>query len=140
MEDDLVNEHKNKSKKNKCKEKSIMSEENINIVNKIFNKSSSRLNILILLFIQSDIARGIKRSNSSAYENNSCKLTKKKHLKNNNSTNASESHEIENILAIPTVARATQIWSPCQITRDSQTTLVLTSKIVITISITKLCF
>lgn len=41
MEDDLVKQHKNKSKKNKCSEKPNLSEENIIIVNKILKKINS---------------------------------------------------------------------------------------------------
>jgi len=65
----------------------------------------------------------MKRSISSQYENNSSKVTKRKHLEN--PTNViTHTQENEEIAATPTVARGTQIWLPSKITRDSQTMLV----------------
>lgn len=78
-----------------------------------------------IFLIQSDIAHGIKRNNSTANENKSFKLSKRKCLTNSSGpTNVTPTLKPQDITAIPTVARATQIWSFCQITRDSQTMLV----------------
>jgi len=70
----------------------------------------------------------MKRKNSTVNENKSCKLSKRKCLSNISSpTNVAQPQSIEyqDIPTTPTVARSTQIRSYCQITRDSQTMLVL---------------
>lgn len=50
MEDDLVKQHKNKAKKNKCSEKQNLSEENIIIVNKILKKIKNLVNLTNNIF------------------------------------------------------------------------------------------
>lgn len=72
------------------------------------------------------MTHGIKRNMSSQYENKSCKITKIKHfVSNNQPTNVNTPTQTnEEIATTHTVARATQIWPPCKITRDSQTMLV----------------
>ncbi|XP_060874807.1 period circadian protein homolog 2 isoform X3 [Metopolophium dirhodum] len=97
MECDLVKQHK----KNKLTKKQNFSNQTIYIP---------------------DIAHGIKRNNSNANEDKSCKLSKRKCLSNiSGLTNVTQPPEHQDIATTPTVARATQIWSFCQITRDSQT-------------------
>ncbi|XP_025416947.1 period circadian protein isoform X2 [Sipha flava] len=108
MEDDLVKQHKSNTKKNKY---SGVQKQNVPEETKMIN----------------NIIHGVKRSNSSAYESDTYKLTKKKHLKNSNSTVVTQAQDNANniVAATHTVARATQIWPPSQITRDSQTTVDL---------------
>ncbi|XP_029344822.1 period isoform X2 [Acyrthosiphon pisum] len=97
MECDLVKQHK----KNKLSKKQNFSNQTIYIP---------------------DIAHGIKRNNSNANEDKSCKLSKRKCLSNiSGLTNVTQPPEHQDIATTPTVARSTQIWSFCQITRDSQT-------------------
>uniref|UniRef100_A0A2S2QT40 Period circadian protein n=1 Tax=Sipha flava TaxID=143950 RepID=A0A2S2QT40_9HEMI len=108
MEDDLVKQHKNNTKKNKFyeKQKQDLPDKTKNIA---------------------DLTYGVKRSSSSAFESNSFELNKKKCLINRDHTIVTQTQDKdEDTVAVThTVARATQIWSPCQITRDSQTTSVL---------------
>ncbi|XP_022163847.1 period circadian protein isoform X2 [Myzus persicae] len=86
------------------------------------NKSSKKQNFSNQAIYISDIAHGIKRNNSTANENKSFKLSKRKCLSNSSGpTNVTQPFKHQDIAATPTVARATQIWSFCQITRDSQT-------------------
>ncbi|XP_060852245.1 period circadian protein isoform X1 [Rhopalosiphum padi] len=86
------------------------------------NKSSKKQNLSNQAIHISDIAHGIKRNNSTINENNSCKLSKRKCLSNISSpTNVTQPLECQDIATTPIVTRATQIWSFCQITRDSQT-------------------
>lgn len=78
---------------------------------------------------------------SSQCENKSCKLTKIKHLVDNDPTNVITQTQInEEIATTHTVARATQIWPPCKITRDSQTMLVfcIPLKFIVILQLTKL--
>lgn len=81
-----------------------------------------QLNIFFLFKV--DTTHGVKRSNSSVYENSSCKFTKRKHRVSSNSNVVTQTQDNEDIAVTHTVARGTQIWPPCQITRDSQTTFV----------------
>lgn len=65
----------------------------------------------------------MKRKNSSTNANKSSKFTKLKHLINTNIANVNtQTQEMKTTAATSTVATSTQIWPPCQITRDSQTT------------------
>lgn len=55
----------------------------------------------------------------------SCKLNKIKRLTNCSTNDGNiQTQENEDVVIAPTVAKATQIWPPCKITRDSQTMLV----------------
>ncbi|XP_025207496.1 period circadian protein [Melanaphis sacchari] len=84
------------------------------------NKSSKKQNLSNQAKYISDIVHGIKRNSSTV--NKSCKLSKRKCLSNiSGHTNVTQPLECQNIETTPTVARSTQVWSFCQITRDSQT-------------------
>ncbi|VVC37382.1 Hypothetical protein CINCED_3A013027 [Cinara cedri] len=105
MEDDLVKQHKNNANKIKSCKKHLPD-------GTIDNP---------------DTPHGLKRCNSSLYENKPHKLTKRKHAVNNNNVTdvITETQKSEdNTASIPVITK-TKIWPPCQITRDSQTTFDL---------------
>ncbi|XP_050534913.1 period circadian protein isoform X3 [Daktulosphaira vitifoliae] len=100
MENDLVKQHKTNAKRFKFFEK-------------------LKKNVQEELNDTSDTTHGIKRSNSSMHDN---KIAKRKHAMVNNPTTVNtQTQDSETSPMTPTVARSTQIWPPCLISRDSQT-------------------
>ncbi|XP_050430110.1 period circadian protein isoform X2 [Adelges cooleyi] len=110
MENDLVKQHKTNAKRFKS-------------VEKLKKTAQEEHNDT------SDTTHGVKRSHSSIHEGKTAKQ-RKRLLVNHPTTMNAQTQDSETSPMTPTVARSTQIWPPCLISRDSQTMVDIPNPIV----------